>query len=46
MNPSQTVETYELFVGVDIAAKTAMVSTLRPGGKTSRSLTIDQPPEG
>jgi len=46
MNPSQTVETYELFVGVDIAAKTAMVSTLRPGGKTSRSFTIDQTPEG
>jgi len=46
MHPSQTVETSELFVGVEIAAKTAMVSTWRPGGKTRRSLTIDQTPEG
>jgi transposase len=38
--------TYELFVGIDIAATTAEVSTQRPGAKASRSFTIDQTPEG
>src|SRR5262249_30057817 len=42
----QTVLTYTLFVGVDIAAETAMVATQRPGAKASRSLTIDQTPKG
>jgi transposase len=38
--------TYELFVGIDIAATTAEVSTQHPGAKASRSFTIDQTPEG
>src|SRR6266571_1509186 len=38
--------TYELFVGIDIAATTAEVSTQRPGAKASRSFTMDQTPEG
>jgi len=46
MQTGQTVPTYTLFVGVDIAAKTAMVATQRSGAKASRSLTIDQTPAG
>jgi len=46
MQTGQTVRTYALFVGVDIAAKTATVATQRPGTKTGRSLTIEQTPEG
>jgi transposase len=46
MQTDQTVRTYALFVGADIAAKTATVATQRPGAKASRSLTIDQTPEG
>src|SRR5262245_50527067 len=46
MQPGQTVQTYALFVGVDIAAQTATVATQRPGTKASRSFTIDQTPEG
>lgn len=38
--------TYELFVGIDIAATTAEISIQRPGAKASRSFTIDQTPEG
>src|SRR6266487_339016 len=38
--------TYELFVGIDIAATTAEVSTQRPGAKAGRSFKIDQTPEG
>ncbi len=38
--------TYEFFVGIDISAMTAEVSTQRPGAKPSRSFTIDQTPEG
>src|SRR6266487_867536 len=38
--------TYALFVGIDIAATTAEVSTQRPGAKASRSFTIGQTPEG
>src|SRR5262252_5101420 len=38
--------TYELFVGIDIAATTAEVSILRPGAKAGRSCKIDQTPEG
>jgi transposase len=38
--------TYELFVGIDIAATTAEVSTQRPGAKAGRSCKIDQTPEG
>jgi transposase len=38
--------TYELFVGIDIAATTAEVSTQRPGAKAGRSFQIDQTPEG
>ena len=33
MQTDQTVPTYTLFVGVDIAAQTAMVATQRPGAK-------------
>src|SRR5215475_2087782 len=46
MQTGQTVRTYALFVGVDIAAKTATVATQRPGTKAGRSLTIEQTPEG
>ena len=46
MSTDQTVPTYTLFVGVDIAAQTAMVATQRPGAKASRSLTIEQTPKG
>jgi transposase len=44
--PSQTAQTYALFVGVDIAATTAAVSIQRSGGHASRSFSIDQTPEG
>jgi transposase len=46
MTIAQAPRTYELFVGIDISATTAEVSTQRPGGKASRSCTIDQTPEG
>jgi len=46
MQTDQTVLTYTLFVGVDIAAETAMVAPQRPGAKASRSLTLAQTPEG
>src|SRR5712671_3592818 len=46
MPTDQTGQTYALFVGVDIAAKTAMVATQLSGAKASRSLTIDQTPAG
>jgi hypothetical protein len=45
MKTGQPEPTYELFVGIDIAATTAAVSTQRPGAKASRSFTIDQTPE-
>ena len=38
--------TYKLFIGIDIAAATAEVSTQRPGAKASRSFTMDQTPQG
>ena len=38
--------TYELFVGIDIAATTAEVATQRPGAKARKSFKIDQTPEG
>ena len=46
MTTGQPARTYKLFVGVDIAATTAAVSIQRPGTKASRSLTIDQTPDG
>ena len=46
MKTGQPEQTYELFVGIDIAATTAAVSTQRPGAKASRALTIDQTPDG
>jgi transposase len=46
MQTGPTTRTYELFIGVDIAATTATVSAQRPGTKASRSFTIDQTPEG
>ena len=45
MRTGQTTQTYTLFVGVDIAATTAAVSTLRAGAHASRSFTIDQTPK-
>jgi transposase len=45
MKTGQPDPTYELFVGIDIAATTAAVSTQRPGAKASRSFTVDQTPE-
>ncbi|HEY5868927.1 MAG TPA: IS110 family transposase [Candidatus Tectomicrobia bacterium] len=46
MSIARTGQPYTLFVGVDIAATTATVSTQRPGASASRSFTIDQTPEG
>lgn len=46
MMTGQSKPTYELFVGIDIAATTATVSTQRPGAQASRSWTIDQTPDG
>ena len=45
MTVAQAARTYELFVGIDIAATTAADTTQRPGAKASRSFTIDQTPE-
>ena len=45
MKTGQPEPTYELFVGIDIAATTAAVSTQRRGAKASRSFTVDQTPE-
>ncbi|MHB8599566.1 MAG: IS110 family RNA-guided transposase [Ktedonobacteraceae bacterium] len=39
-------ETYQLFVGVDIAATTATVSWQTPKQKPGKSLTIEQTPDG
>ena len=38
--------TYSLFVGIDMAATTASVAWISPGNKVTRSLTIDQSPQG
>ncbi len=46
MTTGPTAGTCEFFVGIDIAATTAEVSTQRPGAKASRSFTIDQTPKG
>lgn len=46
MTTGLEARTYELFVGIDIAATTAEVSTQRPGAKARRSFRIDQTPEG
>ena len=46
MTTGLAAKTYELFVGIDIAATTAEVSTQRRGAKASRSFRIDQTPEG
>ena len=46
MTTGLTTRTYELFVGIDIAATTAEISIQRPAAKASRSFTIDQTPEG
>ena len=37
---------YHLFVGIDIAAVTATVAWMAPGGTPSRPITIDQTPRG
>jgi transposase len=46
MKTEQPEQKYELFVGIDIAATTAAVSTQRLGAKVSQAFTIDQTPEG
>jgi transposase len=46
MTTRLATRTYELFVGIDIAATTAEVATQRQGAKASRSFQIDQTPEG
>ncbi len=43
---SASVATYNLFVGIDIAATTAKVSRVYPGKTATRALTIDQTPSG
>lgn len=37
---------YQLFVGVDISATSAAVAWMQPGGKVTRSFTIEQSPQG
>jgi transposase len=37
---------YRLFVGVDISATSAAVAWMQPGGKVTRSFTIEQTPQG
>jgi transposase len=46
MKTEQPEQRYELFVGIDIAATTAAVSTQRLGAKASQAFAIDQTPEG
>lgn len=46
LTPGLAAGTSELFVGIDIAATTAEVSTQRPGAQAGRSFKIDQTPEG
>lgn len=41
-----SVPSYDLFVGIDIAAATASVAWKEPSQKVSRALTIDQTPQG
>ena len=42
----RTSSSYQVFVGVDIAAKTAMVAWLRPGEPISHPISIEQTPAG
>ena len=42
----RTSSSYQVFVGVDIAAKTAMVAWLRPGEPISHPISIAQTPTG
>lgn len=44
--PPRPSSSYHVFVGVDIAAKTAMVAWLRPGEPISRPISIEQTPTG
>ena len=46
MSGSSSVAQYQLFVGVDISAKTAAVAWLEPGKKVTRSFTIEQTNQG
>ncbi len=46
MAPTVPVSPYHLFVGVDIAAATATVAWLVPGGAPARPITIEQTPAG
>lgn len=42
MSATPTLPTYRLFVGVDIAAATATVAWLQPGGSPTRAITLEQ----
>ncbi len=46
MRSAGTRPSYQLFVGVDIAAATATVAWQAPGTAVSRPLTIEQTPAG
>ena len=46
MNRLTTGTTYQLYVGVDIAATTATVAWMKPGSKVTRPFTIDQTSQG
>ncbi len=46
METAQDTVGYRLFVGVDIAAATAMAAWQAAGGKVSRPVQIAQSPEG
>ncbi len=46
MNTLTTGTTYQLCVGVDIAATTATVAWMKPGSKVTRPFTIDQTSQG
>ena len=42
----QATHSYRLFVGIDVAARTFTVASLRMGETSSRALTLDQTPSG
>jgi transposase len=46
MSSNSPESQYQLFVGVDISAASAAVAWMQPGGKVTRSFTIEQNPQG
>jgi len=46
MDKEAAMPTYQLFVGVDIAATTATVVWQAPGAPATRPVTIEQSPQG